>query len=62
MLHWRDACKWSNLEPTAPRYEALSYAWGSPGQTSRLQLDDSSLEIGANLFGALLHLRHREES
>lgn len=65
------ACHWNaplagrlqvvNLEPTAPRYEALSYTWGSPGQTSCLQLDDSSLEIGANLLGALLHLRHHEE-
>lgn len=50
-----------NLEPTAPRYEALSYAWGYPGRTSCLRVDNSSLEIGANLFVALINLRHKQE-
>lgn len=40
-----------------PRYDALSYAWGPPEQVKVLQLLDAPVEIRANLWWALVHLR-----
>ncbi|KAL5323871.1 hypothetical protein ACEPPN_008413 [Leptodophora sp. 'Broadleaf-Isolate-01'] len=45
-----------------PRYEALSYAWGSSAETKPMQLNKTSFEITSNLEIALRHLRHEQES
>ncbi|PVH77577.1 heterokaryon incompatibility, partial [Cadophora sp. DSE1049] len=42
----------------AIRYEALSYTWGDPADTRRLQCCDASLDVTVNLHSALRHLRH----
>ncbi len=38
-------------------YEALSYAWGSSGETETIYVDGRDLRITVNLHAALLHLR-----
>lgn len=42
-----------------PKYFALSYAWGPPGETKSILLDGKKLEIRKNLHDALLHLRDK---
>jgi Heterokaryon incompatibility protein (HET) len=56
-------------EEFQPRYEALSYTWGSAENPDVLFMESneseatlSSLEIGQNLAGALRHLRHETET
>ncbi|KAK4166243.1 heterokaryon incompatibility protein 6, OR allele [Cladorrhinum sp. PSN259] len=39
------------------RYEALSYVWGDVSETTPIQVNGSTLQIGKNLRCALLHLR-----
>jgi hypothetical protein len=41
----------------SPRYEALSYEWGSPTFTKALEIEGAKLPIGENLHGALVHTR-----
>ncbi|KAG4435709.1 hypothetical protein IFR05_008795 [Cadophora sp. M221] len=45
-----------------PRYEALSYAWGSSVETKPIQLNKTSFEITPNLEVALRHLRYEQDS
>ncbi|KAH7357149.1 heterokaryon incompatibility protein-domain-containing protein [Rhexocercosporidium sp. MPI-PUGE-AT-0058] len=44
-----------------PRYEALSYAWGSSAEMSHIELNKANFEITPNLDTALRHLRDQEE-
>ncbi|KAH7235451.1 hypothetical protein BKA59DRAFT_444431 [Fusarium tricinctum] len=39
-------------------YEALSYVWGSPNKPHSIEIEGCSLSVGANLYAALLRLRH----
>jgi hypothetical protein len=39
-------------------YEALSYVWGDPNVTRPILIDEHSLPVTINLYGALLRLRH----
>lgn len=40
-----------------PRYEALSYTWGSEETKYTIQVNDQPFDIGMNLLAALAHLR-----
>ncbi|XP_014554397.1 hypothetical protein COCVIDRAFT_28549 [Bipolaris victoriae FI3] len=44
------------------KYEALSYVWGDMSQTTPIQVDDLTLQIGESLRSALLDLRRPTES
>jgi hypothetical protein len=44
-----------------PKYEALSYTWGSPELTSTILLNDTPMRIRPNLHDALLALRQEYE-
>ena len=41
-----------------PKYECLSYAWGTDGPDRSITINDSSLFVTATLYVALEHLRH----
>ena len=41
-----------------PKYECLSYAWGTDGPDRSITINDSSLYVTATLYVALEHLRH----
>ncbi|KAH7087852.1 heterokaryon incompatibility protein-domain-containing protein [Paraphoma chrysanthemicola] len=43
------------------KYEALSYVWGDISETTPIQVDDRTLQIGESLRAALLDLRHPEK-
>ena len=45
-----------------PKYFALSYAWGPPGNTKTIYVDGNKLEVRKNLYDALLHLRDKTGS
>jgi len=45
-----------------PPYEALSYTWGDPTPTFRIELDGRSLLVANNVFSALQHLRHEGDT
>ncbi|KAK0117282.1 hypothetical protein ONS96_013115 [Cadophora gregata f. sp. sojae] len=45
-----------------PRYEALSYAWGTSTTTRPIKLNKTEFDITPNLETALLHLRDEKES
>ncbi|KAL8846928.1 MAG: hypothetical protein Q9221_008016 [Calogaya cf. arnoldii] len=38
-------------------YEALSYSWGSPNQTSSIQCNGHNIPVRMSLYDALIHLR-----
>lgn len=40
-----------------PNYTALSYMWGNPRNTKRIQCNGFRLSVTRNLYSALLHLR-----
>ncbi|KAH8790988.1 heterokaryon incompatibility protein-domain-containing protein, partial [Hyaloscypha sp. PMI_1271] len=40
-----------------PRYNALSYCWGSPDNAKQLLLDEHFVDVRENLWSALWHLR-----
>ncbi|KAH7317337.1 heterokaryon incompatibility protein-domain-containing protein [Rhexocercosporidium sp. MPI-PUGE-AT-0058] len=42
-----------------PEYEALSYAWGSPGDEREILINGDIALVRENLFQALMHLRKR---
>ena len=42
-------------------YEALSYTWGDPSDTSSIKLNDRSFPVTKNLAVALQHLREEEK-
>ncbi|KAH8746440.1 heterokaryon incompatibility protein-domain-containing protein, partial [Hyaloscypha sp. PMI_1271] len=42
-------------------YEALSYTWGDPNQTTSIKLNGHQFAVTRNLHGALLALRHSEK-
>ncbi|KAF2018011.1 HET-domain-containing protein [Aaosphaeria arxii CBS 175.79] len=42
---------------STPRYETLSYAWGSQERAESILLNKQEFPVTANLFAALLHLR-----
>jgi hypothetical protein len=43
-----------------PEFEALSYVWGDPEDTSPVRLDSCALEVTKNLKAALRRLRKKE--
>lgn len=43
-----------------PKFEALSYVWGTMARKHRMTCDGSTVEITENLFSALTHLRHND--
>ncbi len=45
----------------APRYEAISYAWGEPPSTRYISCDGTSIPIRQNLFDALRHIRYSDK-
>ncbi|KAF2099797.1 HET-domain-containing protein [Rhizodiscina lignyota] len=49
-----------------PRYEALSYTWGSVTTPETIQVDElsssSTMQIGQNLYEALKHMRREKET
>lgn len=45
-----------------PGYDALSYVWGSPEAPVRIQINESGLAIGRNLFQALVDIRRPDEA
>lgn len=49
------------VEPP-PRYIAVSYTWGDPGDTRQIELNGSFVRIGINLHGALEVLRQKDDS
>ncbi|KAI1303970.1 heterokaryon incompatibility protein-domain-containing protein [Xylaria venustula] len=50
--------EWSNL----PKYEALSYAWGDPHDSSTIVVHDKNLEVTKSLQVALTHLRLEDKA
>ncbi|KAK4664073.1 uncharacterized protein QC763_500170 [Podospora pseudopauciseta] len=42
-------------------FEALSYVWGDIAETTPIQIDGATVQIGRNLRSALLHLRYHEK-
>jgi Heterokaryon incompatibility protein (HET) len=44
-----------------PTYEALSYVWGDASDTLQIRCSNSVLDITANLYAALLHLRSSDK-
>jgi hypothetical protein len=45
-----------------PEYEAVSYAWGDPLLRASIKCHGKRLEVGANLYSGLEHLRHPDRS
>lgn len=45
-----------------PPYTAVSYAWGDPGRTRKIELGGSLIPISISLYGALEALRLKNES
>ncbi|KAM6513972.1 hypothetical protein FALCPG4_015158 [Fusarium falciforme] len=45
-----------------PRYVAISYAWGDPRDTGRIEVEGCPTYVSASLHGALQALRKRAES
>ncbi|KAG4427692.1 hypothetical protein IFR05_016824 [Cadophora sp. M221] len=45
-----------------PRYEALSYCWGSPEKPRSIQLDGGTMDITESLHSALVRLRRMTKS
>jgi hypothetical protein len=45
-----------------PKFEALSYAWGEPGDEGTIIVNGMTLSIRKNLYDALHHLRHTGNS
>lgn len=43
-------------------YDALSYAWGTSGQTEHIYVDEEEVAVTPSLLAALRHLRDREKS
>lgn len=43
-------------------YTALSYVWGDAHSTKTILVEDTPIEVTANLYSALLHLRERGET
>lgn len=45
-----------------PRYIAISYAWGDPGDTRKIEIEGCPISVSASLHGAFQALRQRVES
>ncbi|PVH72587.1 HET-domain-containing protein [Cadophora sp. DSE1049] len=45
-----------------PRYEALSYCWGSPDKPRSIELDNGTINITESLYSALVRLRRLTKS
>ena len=45
-----------------PQYEAISYVWGDPSQTTSILCDNHLIHITANLHGVLRQIRHASEA
>ncbi|KAI1361235.1 hypothetical protein F5Y08DRAFT_26808 [Xylaria arbuscula] len=52
----------TNGPPKIPRYEALSYVWGSMDTPERVLIDHSEININSNLDKALKRFRRRDAS
>lgn len=48
--------------PSTQKYEALSYAWGGPSNGYFIYEEKSTIEVGENLYQALIHLRYADKS
>jgi hypothetical protein len=46
-------------DKSTPYYEALSYVWGEPNNTSPIFIDEYEFNVTVNLHAALWHLRNR---
>jgi Heterokaryon incompatibility protein (HET) len=46
---------------TAPRYEALSYAWGDPKPSHTIVCCGERFNVSENLYFALQHLRYKDQ-
>lgn len=46
----------------SPSYYALSYTWGDPEDTEKIQLDNADHQVTKNLYLALQHLRDATDS
>ncbi|KAI9666007.1 MAG: hypothetical protein M1821_003942 [Bathelium mastoideum] len=44
------------------KYEALSYIWGSPTPGKNIKISGDDFNVRENLYGALRHLRHAEQT
>ena len=57
----RIECRLSNYNfldsRSAHPFDALSYVWGSEDNPQSILIDHREYGVGANLYGALLHLR-----
>ncbi|KAM5349251.1 hypothetical protein ACJ41O_005758 [Fusarium nematophilum] len=45
-----------------PRYTAISYAWGDPGDTRKIEVEGCPVSVSVSLHGAFQALRQRVES
>ncbi|KXH47991.1 hypothetical protein CNYM01_02579 [Colletotrichum nymphaeae SA-01] len=45
-----------------PDYVAISYTWGDPGETKRLELDGIEILVSSSLHGALRALRQQKDA
>src|ERR1700735_2002759 len=48
-------------DPKRPRYDALSYTWGSQDNSLLIFCNGQPLKAGVNLFAALRYLRRENE-
>jgi hypothetical protein len=61
-LHDALYCELSTGNLENSEYEALSYTWGSVYRQKRIQVNRLPFSVGANLYDALLHLRHPDRA
>ena len=55
-------CRLDQFAPSQwPRYCAVSYSWGEPGDLRRLVLNHQQFHVRQNLWWLLQHLRHLKE-
>jgi hypothetical protein len=45
----------------APDYEALSYVWGDPSNPVTISANGQDMQIGRNLYDALMHIQHDQQ-
>lgn len=55
------ACKLNTIPLDEARFEAISYAWGTPTMTERISCNGKSIYITANLRDALVQARRKLE-
>jgi hypothetical protein len=55
-------CKLRLANLDQAQYDALSYTWGTGYRQHEIQVDGLSFYVGNNLYAALRHLRHLQET